>query len=108
MTLESPAEKTLAQKLEEFTGLAEIPLGCGIICEIGTGVFKTTVLSISTVANDDGFPELGIAPVNFRGDLVVAIQYRSPDEQLLRFKPTLHEGVKKSELLHCQRVHILL
>ena len=57
-------------------GLPELRyiIGRQVICEGAFGCLMTTIQSVSNV-NDDGSIDLGVAPVNFNGDLVTHVVF---------------------------------
>lgn len=61
-------------------------IGSTVICEVGEGFILSTIVSVSTVANDDGLLELCMAPSVYRGDDVVSVLFSKEREQYIRTK----------------------
>lgn len=76
-------------------------LNQNIKLEIGAGEVWTTIISISTIANDDGYPELGVAPALFRGNTIIGVQVREEERFFVRYNFWLN-GVEFSELNPCK------
>ena len=77
-----------ADKFEEALHQVGLPdskhlIGRQILCECSSGFLRTTIQSVSNV-NDDGYVELGVAPVNFRADLVTHILFIGIDDHRVR------------------------
>lgn len=53
--------------------------------DLGTGEVWTTIISVSTIANDNGYPELGVAPANFKGDPIVGVEIREEGRFFCRY-----------------------
>jgi hypothetical protein len=77
-------------------------LGKNIKLEIGTGEVWTTIISISTIANDDGYPELGVASALLRGDTVVSVQVREGGKFYCRYKYRSNRGGQQSDTHPCK------
>ena len=79
--------------------------GKNIKLEVGTGEVWTKIISVSTIANDDGYPELGVAPALFRGDTIISVQVREGGRLFFRYKYTSN-GVESSDLSPCKLTFI--
>ncbi len=77
-------------------------LSKNIKLEIDIGEVWTTIISVSTIANDDGYPELGVASALFRGDTVVSIQVREGGEFFCRYKYMSNRGEQQSGTYPCK------
>jgi hypothetical protein len=79
-------------------------IGGQILCDCFSGFLRTTILSVSNL-NDDGYVELGVAPVNFRGDLVTHVVFIGIDEHRVRTKHLSHNDWVNQ--LHRCKAHIM-
>jgi hypothetical protein len=94
-------------KLLTEAGLPAPPglLGKNIRLEIGTGKVWTTIISVSTIANDDGYPEFVVAPAYFRHDLIVSVQLREAGNFFCRTK-FFSNGKERAEFFSCNLIFV--
>jgi hypothetical protein len=97
---------SMFEKALQEVGLPESKslIGRQVICDCFSGCLRTTIQSVSNV-NDDGYVELGVAPVNFRGDLVTEVVFIGIDNHKVRTK--YWDGKSWVKDLHRCNTHLL-